>query len=208
VASWASIDYFGRWKAAHYASRRFFAPLLLSIEDEREHMNLFVSNDTLEAWSGQIRWSLETLHGEQLQSGAVDVQVAPQSTTCAQELDFTSQIGEEQRRQTILVCELWQDEHVALAIATFAPNKHLALANPQIGVEVQGDGRQLTIQLQSRSLARFVELALGDADVIFSDNYFDLPAGRPVRVTCTLPESWSVEQAQQALRVRSVFDTY
>jgi beta-mannosidase len=33
VASWSSLDYFGRWKALHYAARRFYAPLLLSIED-------------------------------------------------------------------------------------------------------------------------------------------------------------------------------
>ena len=31
--SWASLDYFGRWKALHYAARRFYAPVLLSIED-------------------------------------------------------------------------------------------------------------------------------------------------------------------------------
>lgn len=209
VASWASIDYFGRWKAAHYASRRFFAPVLLSIADEAERMSLFVTNDTLEPWAGQVQWSLETLHGEQLESGAVDVQVAPQSTAHAQELDFTGRIGDEQRRQTILVCELVRHgERVALAIATFARNKHLALTDPQIAVEVQQDGRQTSIQLTSQSLARFVELALDGPDVIFGDNYFDLPAGRPVRVTCTRPESWTTEQLRQALRMRSLFDSY
>lgn len=209
VASWASIDYFGRWKAAHYASRRFFAPLLLSIQDEQERMGLFVSNDTLEAWKGQIRWSQETLRGEQIESGALDVQIAPQATTHAQTLDFASRIDDDQRRQTILVCELLRDdERVALAIATFGPNKHLALADPQIDVEVQQDGQLLAIQLQAGSLARFVELALDGADLIFSDNYFDLPAGRSARVTCALPDSWTAEQARQALCVRSLFDSY
>ena len=33
-ASWASIDYYGRWKALHYYARRFFAPVLLSCEEE------------------------------------------------------------------------------------------------------------------------------------------------------------------------------
>ena len=36
VASWASIDYFGRWKALHYAEKRMFAPVLLSCEEEGE----------------------------------------------------------------------------------------------------------------------------------------------------------------------------
>ncbi len=34
VASWSSIDYYGRWKALHYAARRFYDPILLSIQDE------------------------------------------------------------------------------------------------------------------------------------------------------------------------------
>ncbi len=34
VASWSSIDYYGRWKALHYMARRFYAPVLLSCEEE------------------------------------------------------------------------------------------------------------------------------------------------------------------------------
>ncbi|MGX8707004.1 MAG: glycoside hydrolase family 2 protein, partial [bacterium] len=34
VVSWSSIDYHGRWKALHYYERRFFAPVLISCEEE------------------------------------------------------------------------------------------------------------------------------------------------------------------------------
>ena len=33
VASWASIDYYGRWKALQYAAARFFAPVMISCEE-------------------------------------------------------------------------------------------------------------------------------------------------------------------------------
>ncbi|MFH1523536.1 MAG: glycoside hydrolase family 2 protein, partial [Chloroflexota bacterium] len=69
VASWSSIDYFGRWKALHYAARKFYAPALLSVEDKGTSMGLFVTNDATQAWSGEIRWRLETLTGECLDSG-------------------------------------------------------------------------------------------------------------------------------------------
>lgn len=36
VASWASIDYYGRWKALHYAEKKMFAPILLSCEETGE----------------------------------------------------------------------------------------------------------------------------------------------------------------------------
>jgi beta-mannosidase len=44
--------------------------------------------------------------------------------------------------------------------------------------------------------------------VVFSDNYFDAPAGRTTAVTCALPEGWSVERARRALRVRSLYDSF
>src|SRR4029079_14506853 len=45
VASWSSVDYFGRWKALHYAARRFYAPLLLSIEAQPTAQGLYVSTE-------------------------------------------------------------------------------------------------------------------------------------------------------------------
>jgi len=61
VASWSSLDYFGRWKALHYAARRFYAPVLLSIEDDPPRHGVYVTNDQRDPWEGSLRWSLETL---------------------------------------------------------------------------------------------------------------------------------------------------
>jgi beta-mannosidase len=61
VASWSSLDYFGRWKALHYAAKRFYAPVLLSIEDKGDLMNVYVTSDLTEPWGGSVLWSLRTL---------------------------------------------------------------------------------------------------------------------------------------------------
>ncbi|MCB0068405.1 MAG: hypothetical protein KDD77_14680, partial [Caldilineaceae bacterium] len=58
------------------------------------------------------------------------------------------------------------------------------------------------------TLARFVEVAFDGADAIFSDNYFDLPAGRSRTIAAPLPAGWTVEQATQALQVRSLYDAF
>jgi beta-mannosidase len=49
---------------------------------------------------------------------------------------------------------------------------------------------------------------LAGADVIFSDNYFDLPAKRDFIVTAPLPAGWDLAKARAAFKVRSVYDTY
>ena len=56
--------------------------------------------------------------------------------------------------------------------------------------------------------ARLVELSFDGADVVFSDNYFDLPAGRVVTISCPLPQGWTLAQARAALKIRSVYDSF
>ena len=67
---------------------------------------------------------------------------------------------------------------------------------------------KLIIDLTSRSLALLVELSLTDADVVFSDNYFNLPAGRTVQVSCPLPAGWTLSRARKAFRLCSVYDSF
>jgi beta-mannosidase len=209
VASWSSIDYFGRWKALHYAARKFYAPILLSVEDQGERMGTFVTNDTPTTWTGMLRWSLETLEGKNLAKGTEKVSAIPLAVTPVCRFDFSAQVNNENRRQVVFVAELWNGrELVARQLAIFAPNKHLELAAPQIEIKVSVAGRQLTFQVTTQSLARFVELELEGADVVFSDNYFDLPAGQSLTVTCPLPDGWTLEQANSAVRVRSLYESY
>ena len=74
VASWASIDYFGRWKALHYYAKRFFAPVAISCCEEgimtqntnvnaepypvEKSIHLCVENETMQPFYGEVRWSL------------------------------------------------------------------------------------------------------------------------------------------------------
>ena len=209
VASWSSLDYFGRWKALHYAARRFYAPLLLSIEDAPPCQGIYVTNDRREMWAGRVRWSLETLAGAVLATGEEAVQAAPLAATHIITCDFDDRVTEDNRRDLLFSAELWgQDGRVALQTAYFAPTKHLELSDPQVRAACRLDESVLHIEVTARSLARLVELSLDGVDAVFSDNYFDLPAGRTVTVTCPLPARWQLSQAEAALRVRSVYDSF
>jgi beta-mannosidase len=209
VASWSSIDYFGRWKALHYAARKFYAPILLSVEDQGEQMGVFVTNDSTSAWTGEMRWSLETLAGKSLDRGTEDMSAKPLAVTSITKLDFSGRVNDDNRRQVVFVAELWKGRKLlARQVATFVPNKHLELAEPQIEAEVSAADQQVSIRVKTHFLARFIELELEGIDAVFSDNYFDLPAGHSLTVTCPLPEGWKPEQARAALRVRSLYDSY
>jgi beta-mannosidase len=220
VASWSSLDYFGRWKALHYAARRFYASLLLSIEDDPPHQGVYITSDRREKWDGCLKWSLEALDGQVLAAGEEPVLVAPLSTTHVKTFDFSDYItGDaypadhahpaDRVRELLFLAELWQENDlIARQAAFFAPTKHLQLADPALHAVCRLENNLLHIDVSACSLARLVEIALDGADVVFSDNYFDLPAGRTITVTCSLPSGWSVSQAQAALRLRSVYESF
>ena len=211
VASWSSLDYFGRWKALHYAARRFYAPLLLSVEDKAPEMSVYLTNDNLKSWSGRLTWRLQTLDGEELTGGSVPMVITlPQNSKQICALDFSKYITEENLHKLIFVADLWDeaDHCVARQIATFVPIKHLSLSDPDVKVDMSTENGQLVIRLDAKSTALLVEACLTSSDVIFSDNYFNLIPGWPVQITCPMPAGWTLKRAKKEFHVRSIYDSY
>ena len=209
VASWASLDYFGRWKALHYAARRFYAPVLLSAEREGTVITLFLTNDTTDEVQGTVRWSLETTEGKVLADGEKSVTAPALSAAQVDAPDFSEQVTAQNRRQVVLVYELWQeDERVSLSVVPFVPDKHLELTDPELHYTIGEIDGTITLDVTAQRLARFVWLEIEGADVIFSDNYFDLPAGRTAKVTLPKIEGWTLDRVRKALRMRSLVDSF
>ncbi len=206
VASWASLDYFGRWKALHYAAKRFYAPLLLSVEDSGKTMKVHVTSDRMEPGDVTVRWRLETLDGQVLQKGEQFARAQALADTQVGSYDFAALVNAENQKKVVFVAEMWQGSQLAArSVTSFVANKHLELCEPGLTVKTRIEGQTLFVDVSARSLARFVELSLDGADPVFSDNYFDAPAGVTVTVTTRLPENWAAESQVAA---RSLYDSF
>ncbi len=182
---------------------------MMSIEDDGKRMGVHVTNDQVVPWQGSIRWRLETLSGEALEQGEEVVAAKALADTQIAVLDFSEQVRDENCRQVVFICELWHDNQLLVSkTGTFCPNKHLALGDPELKASLSEKQGQLHISVSAVSLARFVELKFAGADAVFSDNYFDISAGKTVAVTCPLPKGMALEQARQALRMTSLYHSY
>ena len=211
VASWSSLDYFGRWKALHYESRKFYAPLLLSIEDDEVTgvMKVHLTSDLRSEWKGEVRWQLMRLDGEVLEAGEMDAWAEPLSSQLLLEKDF-GDLTLDEKRETVFVARLMDEENIlATQLATFVRTKHLKLEDPRVQAYLIDDGSDaVTIEIAAERLARFVELSLDDADAVFSDNYFDVLPGERVRVRCPKPEGWTVDDVGRSLTVFTLYDSF
>lgn len=206
VASWASLDYFGRWKALHYAARRFYAPLLLSVADQGKTMEVHVTSDLTEPVDVLVRWRLETLDGKSLSNGEQSLRAMALADTRVGLYDFSTIVSPENQRKVVFVAEMWQDGSlIARNVTPFVANKHLELRKPGLKVQFRAEGQTLYVEVSARHLARFVELSIEGEDAVFSDNYFDIPAGATVTVSAPLPQNWT---ADSTVHARSLYDSF
>ncbi len=74
VASWSSIDYFGRWKALQYYARRFYADLLVSPYAHDGTVDVYVVSDKMQTTSAQLRMRLLDFDGKVLADKTQEVQ--------------------------------------------------------------------------------------------------------------------------------------
>lgn len=208
VASWSSLDYYGRWKALHYYARKFFAPVMMSVEDDDPTMSIWVTSDVEAAWQGKVEWQLADLKGKVLESGSETVKLSAQESKCifSRKFDLTPA----QKRSTVFIAVLKQNDEVVKQVVTpFIASKHLELVDPELEVAVTtlSDGNA-AISVSAKSLARFVELSLDGVDVVFSDNYFDVLAGSSVSVTAPVPSGWNIAKVMEVLKVSSLYDSF
>ena len=207
VASWASIDYFGRWKALHYYEKRFFAPVLISCHEEgilsqntnvnaepfalKKSARLNVSNETLRPFTGKAHWALRRPDASIIERGSFDVSVAPLSTQWLPEQDFSDQ--DTYGCYYSYSLEDAADKPVGEGTVLFCAPKHFHFADPRLEVRQEGD----EIVVTAKAYARSVEILAGP-DTLLEDNYFDLNAGtKRVRV---------LRGEVKELRARSVYD--
>ena len=186
VASWASIDYYGRWKALHYYEKRFFAPVLISCHEEgilsqntnvnaepfplEKSAHLNVSNETRKDFRGKAQWSLRRPDASIIESGCFDVNCPALTAVWLPKQDFSRYDTYDTYYSYRLLDE--EGNVVGEGSVLFCAPKHFRFADPHLNAFVNGD----EIIVTADAYARSVEIQAG-ADVLLSDNYFDMDAG-------------------------------
>lgn len=208
VVSWSSIDYCGRWKALHYYAKRFFAPLLLSCQEEgmmsqeadmnREHfifeksIRLNAANESMHDETVRISWELRNAKGEVLQDGGEQEIKIPALTSVW--LDKVELPDVDIFSEYVSYKMVKDGEVISDGTVIFSYPKYFRYEDPELACRVE-DGE---IIVSAKAYAKSVEILNENEDIILSDNYFDLNADeKRVKVI-----SGNVD----TIRVRSVYD--
>jgi beta-mannosidase len=209
VASWSSLDYYGRWKALQFYARRFFNDVLVSPHEENGGVNVYVVSDRTSPVSGDLRLRVMTFDGRILAEKKQSIQVAPLSSKVYLQLPIEEGLIDKgvDRATVFLVADLISSGNVLssnLIYLTPTVEVHLPQAGLKTELAKQGDGYRLRVS--SPVLARSVYVNLEGLDFDLSDNYFDILPGQTVDVAINTKAA--EDQVRTALKVRSLADAF
>lgn len=188
AASWASRDYYGRWKAQHYFARPAFDDLLVSPCTADGRLDVHLVSDRRETVRGKLETTVMKMDGTVLTKHARSVTVAPNGSRKVFSAPVPALLQGCSPREAIIVTAFTTGGRSYANIGYFVPQKDLALPEADIrwSAEPTADGYRIT--LTSDRFVRAAWLTL-DGNEHFEDNYFDLVPGvsRTVGVSTVLP---------------------
>ena len=199
VASWSSIDYYGRWKALQYYARRFYAPVLVSPHLENGSLKVYVVSDKTAAQADTLRVRLMDFDGKVLLEDSQQVNVEPLASKVYLDwpLQKLAQAGGADTAHVFVVAELTSGSTpISRNLVYLAPTKEVHLKPATLQVETTGGDGKFKIRVTSPVLARSVYLSFGNLDVDVSDNYFNILPGETVEVTASSTASLDAMKSQ------------
>ncbi len=209
VASWSGIDYYGRWKALHYAVKKAFDDYLIVPELINDSVMVSLISDKykdtsvkfkliLFDFSGNVLWNIEE---------RMKLPAASSNLIFSEQLDDILKEMPEER--VLLNALLFNEKGELLAdnILYFVPPKELELPENKITFKVDkaDDGYQIT--LHTDKLAKNVYLSFDeDVNGMFSDNYFDLLPAKKKEVYFYTNDD--IQNLNKQIKIITLIDTY
>ena len=207
VASWSSIDYFGRWKALHYYAKRFYAPILIVPHFENGTYQFNVVSDLSEPIDATLQVKLLDFSGKSHLKFEKEVQIRPHECAIYYSLSKADIPESIDPRENLLYCSLENDGKIIVENAFyFELPKNQKLIPPEINVVFKKEKSGFSIHLSTEKLARSVILKADQIEGQFEDNFFDLFPGQKRQVRFVANSKIGEKEFEDAFSYLTLFD--
>ncbi|MHA1729376.1 MAG: beta-mannosidase [Promethearchaeota archaeon] len=226
VASWASLDYYGRWKALHYFAKRAYQSIFPSVKEEDKTVEFWVTNDERTSFSGIYQWSILNFDGKMLINGSKTVTISPCSSLKVETI-AVEDINKNQSdlEKNVIFYTLKDEKHdnniIYNGFRLFGNPKDFPLTDPELKIKVEEsnkadsddkDGLIFTLEIESKSIALYVFIDSDIVDFIASDNYFSLKPGETRKISLKIIKTHDKNKLTtetnitKSFKVKSLFD--
>ena len=199
-ASWASLDVRGNKKAVMFEAKKFYENLHISAVEEKNSVEVFVTNENRTAFDGKVSVFFESTDGKKGRKTEEKIFVRAFSSSGVTGIGFNPT----ERKSKILIARLVDNDGNVIGEnrLILCENKDLKLFDPNLKIETSVRAGKVYLTVTAEKYARYVELSCEKETSDFSENFFDLSAGESKTVEIFNPCAGLSEM----LSVRSLFD--
>lgn len=217
VASWASLEYTGKWKHLHYQAKRFFAPLAVvtvPVEGKKDEIELWAVNDRREDAAVTVSVEVWGFDGARHETLPLAATVAAGSALCLGTFPvsrFCPAAGDAERRflDITLTAKLGTTTEVHRNQHFFARFKacEIVPATLRSAVTALAGGR-FQVRLESDKPALWAWANATGIAGEFDDNCVSVLPGRPLDLVFTPRQPVTLAAFTSALEVKHLRQTY
>tara|TARA_B000000441_G_C21737259_1_gene350847 strand:- start:554 stop:1873 length:1320 start_codon:yes stop_codon:yes gene_type:complete len=209
VASWSSIDYYGKWKALHYKTKKSFEESILSFHKKNDDIIVYFVTDKLKSDKLKYNFELRDFSGKVHNSWASSFYSKPNNSMIIHKINLSSiSIDNDYFNDKFIFANVSLDDQViSEKIEYLTSLKNLKLTTPKFQYEVDIIDNYYEIKLISENLIKnlFVDSGL---EYNFTDNYFDLIPNKEKTIRIQRDNFHSTSSFKESLRFISLYDTY
>ncbi|MDF1547741.1 MAG: glycoside hydrolase family 2 TIM barrel-domain containing protein [Bacteroidales bacterium] len=207
VASWSSMDYYGRWKALQYFVKKAFNDVLVSPVLSGDSVDIYIVSDMLENTKATLLMEFIDFEGNKLLEETYDIEILKNSSKIYTTLSKSKLFNLLNNKNIVLVASVYKNNELLGTNQLYFDNiKNLTLPKPKIEYTISKNEDGFTIKLSTNKLAKNIYLTVNDDEGFFSDNYFDLLPGKTISIVY-YPGSKDI-LLDSKLNIISVVETY
>ena len=205
VASWASIDYYGRWKAQQYYARKAYDQILVSPLAQGDNLNIYVVSDESNPTKGTLDVKVMKFDGTIVSQITKNVTV-PANTSTIMISENIEKLLKGEKKNDVVVHAAFTTKNGKTYDNNYVMLKQKDINYPHVDIDYSfapvADGYDIT--LKAPKFARAVFIEIDDINSVLSDNYFDMLPGetRTIRVNTNL----TPDKLKETLNVQSLAD--
>ena len=209
VASWSSIDYYGKWKALYYYTKKSFEESILSFYKKNNQIDVYFVTDKLGSEKYNYNFQLMDFSGKIYNSWSGEFHSNPNNSKLIHNINLSSiSTDSDYFNDKLIFSNIKLDEVIVAEKTEYVTSlKNLKLTKPKFQYDVNIVGNFYEIKLISENLIKNLHVE-SKLQYNFSDNYFDLLPNKEKVIKINRDNFNSLNSFKESLRFKSLYDTY
>lgn len=195
--SWATVDYYGRWKAAHYAVRDANKEIIVSPVVKLGVFEVYVVSDRLTPVNAQLHVTLMNFAGESVFTRETPISITANTSKMVFSEPLLTMLSQIDINDKVMVVEVKDGGNlIASNLFYFNEPKDLNLPEANITFNMEKSENGYKLKFSSDVLVRHLFIDTPYGDVFITDNFFDLLPGQEKTVELVTDKSLDVAEVK------------